>query len=437
MVLVSQLLKRGHKMTLIDFIDLSHHDIIDLSSSDDETVQEDQIATQHRAALFDKQDVFVLAGEGSRGVQVVFVAAGEGSQDEQAVFVAANEGNQDRQAMFVAASEGRQEASEPGHALEATASSMIMEEAPLVAASEGSQDVHVVSIATSEGRQETTESGHALEATAKSVSVKAKYRKKNYHTDTPRRSPRLIQMSECCTSPVEEPAADYKRSRTLGPAEESTASTDSAETAVLTMPHIGSASCLRSPTSATFPSPTSTTPKAQTSEGGDAKSVSVKAKYRKNYHTDTPRRSPRLIQMGGCCTSPVEEPTADHKRSRTLGPAEESVASIDSAETIVLALPHAGSTNCLRSPTSATFPSLISTSPKVVTSEGDDAKLVRVKAKHPERNYHILSLVREKTPLGLTSTSPKALSSEGGDAKLVSGKVKRRRKNCRPCKLTP
>ncbi|XP_044445281.1 uncharacterized protein [Triticum aestivum] len=403
---------------------------------DDETVQEVLIATQHRAASLDKQDVFVLAGEGSRGVQAVFVAAGEGSQNEQAVFVAASEGSQDRQAMFVAASEGRQEASEPVHALEATASSMIMEEAPLLAASEGTQDVHAVSVAATEGRQETTESGHALEATAKSVSVKRKYRKKNYHTDTPRRSPRLIQMGECCIGPVEEPAADHKRSHTLGPAEESAASTDPAETAVLTMTHVGSTSCFCSPTSTTLLSLTSTTPKAQTSEGGDAKSVSVNAKCHKNYHTDTPRRSPRLIQMGECFTSPVEEPTADHKRSRTLRPAEESAAFINSAETVVLALPHAGSTNCLRSPTSATFPSPISTSPKAVTSEDGDAKLVRAKAKHIERNYHILSLVREKPPLGLTSSSPKALSSQGGDAKLVTGKVKCRRKNYRPCKLT-
>ncbi|KAM3198254.1 hypothetical protein ACQJBY_073415 [Aegilops geniculata] len=515
-------------MTVIDFIDLSDDDIIDLSSSDDETDQEDQIATQHQVASLDKQDVFVLAGEGSRGVQAVFVATGEGSQDEQAVFVAASEGSQDRQAVFVAASEGRQEASEPGHALEATTSSMIIEEAPLVAASEGSQHVHSVFVSASEGRQETTKSGHALEATtssmvmekatlvaasggsqdvqrvlvaagegrqeaaesehaleattlslvteklpldtakspychrsptsapfpsptsttpkvqtseggdAKSVRVKRKYCKGNYHTDTPRRSPRLIQMGECCTNPVEEPAADYKRSLMLGPAEEAAASTDSALTAVLTMPHVGSTSCLRSPTSATFPSSTSTPPKAQTSEGGDAKPVSMKAKYRKkNYHTDTPRRSPRLIQMGECCTSPVEEPTADHKRSRTLRPTEESVASIDSAETVVLALPHAGSTNCLRPPTSAPFPSLTSTSPKAVTSEGGDAKLWRAKAKHPERNYHILSLVRGKSPLGPTSTSPKALFSEDGDAKPVTGKVKRRRKNCRPCKLTP
>ncbi|KAF7034258.1 hypothetical protein CFC21_045296 [Triticum aestivum] len=333
-------------MTIIDFIELSDDDIIDLSS-DEETVQEVQIATQHRATSLDRQGMFFLAGEGNQGVQAVFVAAGEGSQDVQAVFVAASKGSQDVQTVFVAASEGRQEATEPGHALEATALSMVMEKAPLVAASEG--------------RQEAAESGHALEATTVSLL-----------TETP----------------------------PLGP--------------------------------------TSTTPKAQTSEGGDAKAVRVKRKYRKgNYHTDTPRRSPRLIQMGECCTSPVEEPTADHKRSRMLGPAEESATFINSAETVVLALPHAGSTNCLRSPTSATFPSLISTSPTAVTSGGGDAKLVRVKAKHPERNYHILSLVRQKPPLAPTSTSPKALSSEGGDAKLVTGKVKRRRKNCRPCKLTP
>uniref|UniRef100_A0A453DQ62 Uncharacterized protein n=1 Tax=Aegilops tauschii subsp. strangulata TaxID=200361 RepID=A0A453DQ62_AEGTS len=240
-------------MTIIDFIELSDDDIIDLSS-DEETVQEVQIATQHRATSLDRQGMFFLAGEGNQGVQAVFVAAGEGSQDVQAVFVAASKGSQDVQTVFVAASEGR-----------------VMEKAPLVAASEG--------------RQEAAESGHALEATTVSLL-----------TETP----------------------------PLGTAK--------------------SLYCHRSPTSAPFPSPTSTTPKAQTSEGGDAKAVRVKRKYRKgNYHTDTPRRSPRLIQMGECCTSPVEEPTADHKRSRMLGPAEESATFINSAETVVLALPHAGS----------------------------------------------------------------------------------------------
>ena len=54
-------------MTIIDFIELSDDNIIDLSS-DEETVQEDQIATQHRATLLDRQGMFFLAGEGSQRV---------------------------------------------------------------------------------------------------------------------------------------------------------------------------------------------------------------------------------------------------------------------------------------------------------------------------------------------------------------------------------
>ncbi|VAH55847.1 unnamed protein product [Triticum turgidum subsp. durum] len=355
-------------MTLIDFIELSDDNIIDLSS-DEETVHEDQIATQHRAMLLDKQGVFFLAGEGSQGVQAVFVAAGEGSQDEQAVFVAANEGSQDRQAVFVAASEGRQEASEPRHALEATASSMIMEEAPLVAASQGSQDVQVVSVAASEGRQETAESVHALEATAVSLVT-------------------------------EKPPVD---------------------TVVLALPHAGSLNCLGSPTSGPFASKflsfpfchyslTSTAPKALTFEGGDTKLVRAKVKRpRKNHHTGTPKA---VTSEGGdtkLVRAKVKRPRKNH---------------------------HTGT-------------------PKAVTSEGGDAKLVRLKTKHPKKKNHT-----EKPPLGtavlalphaespncphtsppfpsLTCTSPKALSSEGGDANLMSGKVKHRTKNYRPCKLTP
>ncbi|KAM3198251.1 hypothetical protein ACQJBY_073413 [Aegilops geniculata] len=315
-------------MTLVDFIELSDDNIIDLSS-DEETVQENQIATQHQATLLDRQVVFVLPGKGSQGVQAVFVAASEGTQDVQAVFVAAHE--------------GRQEASEPGHAFEATASSMIMEEAPLVAASQGSQDMQVVSVAASEvrqdgqvvfvaareGRQEASEPGHALEATALSLVT-------------------------------EKPPVD---------------------TVVLALPHAGSPNCLRSPTSAPFASLTSTTPKALTSEGGDTKLVRAKVKRpRKNPHTGTPKA---VTSEGG-----------DTKlmRMKTKHPKKKNHTEKPPLGTAVLALPHAESPNCPR--TSAPFPSL-------------------------------------------TCTSPKALSSEGGDAKLVSGKVKHRRKNYRPCKLTP
>ncbi|KAF7020446.1 hypothetical protein CFC21_033543 [Triticum aestivum] len=407
-------------MTLIDFIELSDDNIIDLSS-DEETVHEDQIATQHRAMLLDKQGVFFLAGEGSQGVQAVFVAAGEGSQDEQAVFVAANEGSQDRQAVFVAASEGRQEASEPGHALEATASSMIMEEAPLVAASQGSQDVQVVSVAASEGRQETAESVHALEATAVSLVT-------------------------------EKPPVD---------------------TVVLALPHAGSLNCLGSPTSGPFASLTSTAPKALMSEGGDTKLVRAKVKRpRKNHHTGTPK----AVTSEGGDAKPV--------RLKTKHPKKKNHTEKPPVDTVVLALPHVGSPNCLGSPTSGPFASLTSTPPKALTSEGGDTKLVRAKVKRPRKNHHTgtpkavtseggdAKLVRlktkhpkkknhtEKPPLGtavlalphaespncphtsapfpsLTCTSPKALSSEGGDANLMSGKVKHRTKNYRPCKLTP
>ncbi|KAM3296225.1 hypothetical protein ACQJBY_038524 [Aegilops geniculata] len=167
----------------MDYIDLSDHDIIDLSSSDDETVQEDHIATQHRAASLDRQTMHVVASEGI--------------QDVQAAFVAASEGRQDVQAVFAAASEGRQEAADCGHALEATTSSLVTEKEPLVAASEGSQDVQavliaaregsqdvqaafvaasegsqdvkVVLVAATEGSQEAADSGNGLEATTSSL----------------------------------------------------------------------------------------------------------------------------------------------------------------------------------------------------------------------------------------------------------------------------
>lgn len=234
----------GHTMTLVDFIDLSDDNIIDLTN-DEATVQEDQNATQDRQTLLDRRRMFLLAGERSQDVQDVFVAATEPTE----------------------------EAAESGQALEATTSSLITEETPFVAASEGRQDVQSMFVAASEGRQEAAESGSALEAT---------------------------------------PLCFLKETTLLHPAK--------------------SPNCHRSPTSVPFPSPTSTTPKTQTSEGGDAKSVIVKRKYcKRKYHTDTPRRSPRLIQICECCTSPVKEPTADHERSRMLRPAEESAASTDKA----------------------------------------------------------------------------------------------------------
>ncbi|XP_020201160.1 uncharacterized protein [Aegilops tauschii subsp. strangulata] len=214
-------------MTIVDFIELSDDNIIDVSS-DEETVQQDQISTQDRTTLLDKQ-----TSEGSQDVPAVFVAASEGSQEaskcgratassmltEKAPFVAASGGSRDVQAAFVAASEGRQDAAESGNALEATPLPFVTEKAPLDTAI--SPNCHrsptSVSPTSTTPKALTSEGGDA-----ESVRVKRKYRKKNYHTDTPRKSPRLIKIG---TSPVEEPAADHKRSRTIEPAEESVAST--------------------------------------------------------------------------------------------------------------------------------------------------------------------------------------------------------------------
>jgi hypothetical protein len=88
-------------MTVIDFIEVSD-DFIDLTS-DEETVQQDNIATQPQAMLLDRQAVFVLADEGKQDGQAAFVSAGEESQ----------------------------EATESGNASVATTSLSVMEKAPL------------------------------------------------------------------------------------------------------------------------------------------------------------------------------------------------------------------------------------------------------------------------------------------------------------------
>ncbi|XP_044343806.1 uncharacterized protein [Triticum aestivum] len=246
-------------MTVIDFKDLSDHDIIDLSSSDDEIVQEDHIATKHRAASLDRQTMHVIAGVGI--------------QDVQAAFVATSEGRQDVQALFAAASEGRQEAADCGYALEVTTSSLVTEKEPLVAASEGSQDVQAVLVAALEGSQDVQAA--FVVASEGSQDVQAV----------------LVATTE-----------GRQEVAHSGNALEATASSLVTEKAPLDMAE--SHNCPRSPTSATFPSPTSTVLEAPTSEGGDAKLVRGKVKRpRKNYHTGTPRTSPRFERASGRAAS--------------------------------------------------------------------------------------------------------------------------------------
>ncbi|VAH70909.1 unnamed protein product [Triticum turgidum subsp. durum] len=282
------------------------------------------------------------------------VMDGEGIQDVQAAFVAASEGRQDVQALFAAASEGRQAAGDCGHALEITTSSLVTEKEPLVAASEGSQDVQAVLVAAREGSQDVQAAFVAASEGSQDVKVV------------------LVVATE-----------GSQEAANSGNGLEATALSLVTEKAPLDMAE--SHNCPRSPTSAPFPSPTSTVLKAPTFEGGDAKLVRGKVKRpRKNYHTGTPRTSPRFELKPVCRNGPLEELPAE-----------------------------------------------------ALTSEGGDAELVRGKLKHPRKNY----------PAGTPRTSPrfepkrechngsveempaKVLTSEGGDAELVRGEVKLSRKN--------
>ncbi|KAM0864954.1 hypothetical protein ACQ4PT_043586 [Festuca glaucescens] len=368
-------------MTVIDFIEVSD-DFIDLTS-DEETVQQDNIATQPQVTLLDRQAVFVLA----------------------------DEGKQDGQAAFASAGEGNQEATESGNASVATTYPSVMEKAPLdmaesqncpssptsaplaspacatlkvlssevgdpkrdvfVLAGEGSQDAQTAFVSAGEGSQEDTESANALVATAlpsamEKVPLDTAESKNcpNSPTSAPLPSPASItlkavtsedgdtqlgatvspsgmekplldtaQSKNCPNSPASTPLprlvsttpkvltsedGDTQLGATVSPSGMEKVLFDTAE----------SKNCLTSPASAPLPSLASTTLKAPTSEDGGTKLARVKHP-KKNYHTSTPRRSPRLRE---CCNNPVEELTTGHKRSRMLKPAEELAAASDNAE---------------------------------------------------------------------------------------------------------
>lgn len=104
-----------------------------------------------------------------------------------------------------------------------------------------------------------------------------KLSRKNYHTGTPRTSPRFETKRGCRNGSVEELPAEVL-----------------------------------------------------TSDGADAELVREKVKHaRKDYHTGTPRTSPRFQLKRERHKGPVEELAADHMRFRTL---EELIASPDNAE---------------------------------------------------------------------------------------------------------
>ncbi|KAM0895130.1 hypothetical protein ACQ4PT_024029 [Festuca glaucescens] len=193
-----------------------------------------------------KYDVFVLAGEGRQDVQTAFVSVGEGSQEatESVNALVATALLSLMEKVPLDTSESKSCTSSPTSAplpspgsttlkaltsedgdtqLVATVSPLGMEKAPPDTAESKNcrsspASVPLPSLASTTPEALTSKHGDTK-------LVRAKHPKKNYHTSTPRRSSRL---RECFNNPVEELAADHKRSCMLDPAEESVAPIDNA-----------------------------------------------------------------------------------------------------------------------------------------------------------------------------------------------------------------
>ncbi|KAM3198257.1 hypothetical protein ACQJBY_073417 [Aegilops geniculata] len=359
----------------------------------------------------------------------MLVAAREGSQDVQAAFVAASEGSQDVKVVLVAATEGSQEAADSGNGLEATTSSLVTEKAPLDTAESHNCPLSPTSALFPSPTSTVLKAPTSEGGDAKLVRGKAKHPRKNYHTGTPRTSPRFELKPESRNGPLEEL-----------PAKALTSEGGDAELVRETMQHPGKDYHTGTPrTSPRFVPklechnrPVEELPaEAVTSEGGNEELVRGKLKHpRKNYHAGTPRTSPRFEPKRECHNGPVEEL-----------PAEAPISEGGNAE-LVRGKVKRPKKNC-HTGTPRTSPRF---EPKheyhngpveelpaeALTSEVGEAELVRGKLKHPRKNY----------PAGTPRTSPrfepkrechngsveempaKVLTSEGGDAELVRGEVK-------------
>ncbi|XBI24174.1 hypothetical protein VPH35_049300 [Triticum aestivum] len=163
---------------------------------------------------------------------------------------------------------------------------------------------------------------------AELVRGKLKHPRKNYPVGTPRRSPRFEPKHECHNGSVEEM-----------PAEVLTSEGSDAELVRGEVKH--SRKNFHTGTPRTSPrfetkhgccngSVEELPAEALTSDGADAELVRGKVKHaRKDYHTGTSRTSPRFQLKRERRKGPMEELAADHKRFRTL---EELIASPDNAE---------------------------------------------------------------------------------------------------------
>ncbi|XBI23748.1 hypothetical protein VPH35_048925 [Triticum aestivum] len=210
-------------MTIIDFIDVID-DIIDLSSGE-ENVEQDEIPTQPPAAMLDRQEVFVEAGD------------------------------------------GRQEAAESGNIIQATTWSMFKEKGPLGTTANQNCTSMTVPLPINNGTMIEIKSCYIAAGPA-SAALEAHPSSQPDETE----EGSSTQSRDTMTGTTGTPSLV---------AEEGSLDT----TATQNFP----------PTSVPFPSPTFTTPNGLAYEGDNGRLLRMYGRRpRKNYHTETPRRSPRF-----------------------------------------------------------------------------------------------------------------------------------------------
>ncbi|VAH71204.1 unnamed protein product [Triticum turgidum subsp. durum] len=195
-------------MAIIDFIDVID-DIIDLSSGE-ENVEQDEIPTQPPAAMLDRQEVFVEAGD------------------------------------------GRQEAAKSGNIIQATTWSMFKEKGPL--GTTANQNCTSMTVPL------PSPASAALEAHPSSQPDQTEEGSSTQSRDT------MTGTTGTPSLVAEEGSLDT--------------------TATQNFP----------PTSVPFPSPTFTTPNGLAYEGDNGRLLRMYGRRprKKNYHTETARRSPRF-----------------------------------------------------------------------------------------------------------------------------------------------
>ncbi|CAM0943720.1 unnamed protein product [Alopecurus aequalis] len=188
---------------------------------------------------------------------------------------------------------------------------LLDEQVVFVLAGEKTQNEQAEFVSAGEGSQEATGSENALVATVSPLVVE----KVSLDTAEPKMSPTSAPLPGPTSTTPKAVTSEVRDTQLLA-----TASPPIMEKAPLCTAELKN--CPSSPASP-LPSPASTTPKVQSSKVGDTKLMRVYVRHPK-YHTSTPRRSPRFVG-----NSPVEELGVYHKRSRMLEPAEESACAAD------------------------------------------------------------------------------------------------------------